>query len=243
MWPAAAEQSQASTWCVRKDTQAISADLSISGCTTVIQSGNETQENLAFTFNNRGSAYYDKGDNDRAIQDYDQAIRLKPDDASAYYRRGSVRGFLGDNVRAIDDFSKGIELNPKLGSAYSLRGYSRGVLGQYDLAERDQQIALELAKNEKWENYQAWVLQSYADLWRRRRDFEKALTYCEKALLLKPYALVYFRRAWIYLDMGRHAEAKADFDTFAQEMERQGIQYTVFWPDERGALARLRELR
>jgi hypothetical protein len=43
--------------------------------------------------------------------------------------------------------------------------------------------------------------------------------------------------------MGRTAQAKADFDKFEQEMKRQGVSYDVFWPDERGAISRLRELR
>ena len=119
----------------------------------------------------------------------------------------------------------------------------RGVVGQYDLAEKDHQTAIELAKDENWANYLPWVLQHYADLWRRRGEFDKALAYCERALKLDAYADVYFRRAWIYLDMGRSTQAKADFEKFEQEMKRQGISYDVFWPDERGAISRLRELR
>jgi hypothetical protein len=51
-------------------------DLSISGCTAMIQSGHETRQNLAGAFYNRGNAYNGKGQPDRAIADYDQAIRL-----------------------------------------------------------------------------------------------------------------------------------------------------------------------
>ena len=36
-----------------------------------------------------GIAYGDKGDYDRAIADYDQAIQLKPDFVDAYNNRGS----------------------------------------------------------------------------------------------------------------------------------------------------------
>lgn len=187
------------------------------------------------------------GNRNAALQAYGQAIQAGDLTGAqlsfVYYRRGSIHGFLGNNVSGIDDFSKSIELNPQRGAAYSLRGYLRGVVGRYDLAEKDHQIAIELAKNEKWENYLPWVLQHYADLWRRRGDFDKALTYCERALQLSPYPDVYFRRAWIYLDMGRTTQAKADFDKFEQEMKRQEISYDGFWPDERGAISRLRELR
>lgn len=187
------------------------------------------------------------GNRNAALEDYGRAIRdgdLTGAQLSfAYFRRGSVHGFLGNNINGIDDFSKSIELNPKYGPAYSLRGYLRGVVGQYGSAEKDHQTAIELASGEKWADYLPWVLQHYADLFRRRGEFNKALEHCEKALQAKPYSTVYFRRAWIYLDMGRNVQAKTDFDRFEQEMKRQGTSYDVFWPDERGAISRLRELR
>ena len=54
------------------------ADIRIAGCTAVIQSGKETHEALAVAFYNRGNAFKAKGEYDRAIQDYGQAIRLNP---------------------------------------------------------------------------------------------------------------------------------------------------------------------
>jgi hypothetical protein len=51
-------------------------DLSISGCTALIQSGHETQQILAIAFYSRGRAYAFKSQFDRAIEDLDQAIRL-----------------------------------------------------------------------------------------------------------------------------------------------------------------------
>ncbi len=50
----------------------------------MIQSGREGQKNLAIAFNNRGNAYSDKKDYDRAIADYDAAIRLDPNFALAF---------------------------------------------------------------------------------------------------------------------------------------------------------------
>jgi hypothetical protein len=54
----------------------LDADLSISGCAAMIQSGHETRQNLTIAFFNRGNAYYLKRQPDRAIEDLDQAIRL-----------------------------------------------------------------------------------------------------------------------------------------------------------------------
>src|SRR3984957_20775248 len=74
--PSRAQDSQAWKWCVNDEKA--SPDLQISGCTTVIQSGKETSKNMAIAFNNRGNAFHDKKEYDRAISDYDQAIKLDP---------------------------------------------------------------------------------------------------------------------------------------------------------------------
>ena len=162
-----------------------------------------------------------------------------PQRAYAYSRMGSIRGYLGENIKAIDDYSKAIELDAKLGRAYSLRGYLRGVVGQYDLAEKDHQAAINLAKHQESEDYLPWVLQHFADLWRRRGDFARALSYCDRADRTRKSAIVAFRRAWIYLDMGKTAEASAEFQRFM----KAGEDLRTFWPDERGVISRLQELR
>src|SRR5450755_489544 len=65
-------------------------DVRILGCTALIQSGQEIDKSLAASFNNRGMAYNEKGEFNLAIADFDQAIRLRPDDAYAFYNRGNA---------------------------------------------------------------------------------------------------------------------------------------------------------
>jgi tetratricopeptide (TPR) repeat protein len=50
----------------------------------------ETPENRAVALRSRGNAYVGKGQPERAIQDYDQALRLTPGFAEAYYFRGET---------------------------------------------------------------------------------------------------------------------------------------------------------
>ena len=64
-----------------------SGDESISVCTRAITSGRWRGANLARAYNSRGYAYDDKGEYDRAIDDYDQAIKLDPKYAAAYRNR------------------------------------------------------------------------------------------------------------------------------------------------------------
>src|SRR5438132_4751479 len=87
-------------------------DMKLHYCSRAISSGELSDDNLAATFNNRGNAYRTKGDTDRAIQDYDQAIRLKPDYAEAFNSRGVLRFDQGMFSEAITDLEKAVQLKP-----------------------------------------------------------------------------------------------------------------------------------
>jgi tetratricopeptide (TPR) repeat protein len=97
-------------------------DLSISRCTAMIQSGHETQQNLARAFSSRGLAYARKGQYDRAIEDLDQAIRFDPNGAFAFRNRGTSYARKGQYDRAIEDLDQAIRLNPNDAVASSHRG-------------------------------------------------------------------------------------------------------------------------
>src|SRR5215467_16128478 len=65
-------------------------DTQIGSCTALIQSSQETAHNRAFAYNNRGNAYYRKGDFETALADYNAAIQLDPKYTFAYYNRGGA---------------------------------------------------------------------------------------------------------------------------------------------------------
>ena len=59
-------------------------------------------------YSNRGNAFSNKGELDRAIEDYDHAIRLNPRDVRAYDNRGLAHTRKGDLDRAIQDFDQAV---------------------------------------------------------------------------------------------------------------------------------------
>jgi tetratricopeptide (TPR) repeat protein len=66
----------------------------------------------------RGRAYIEVGKIDRAIADFDEAIRVDADRQRAYVNRGEAYDKAGKYDRALSDFQKALELAPKSADAY-----------------------------------------------------------------------------------------------------------------------------
>ena len=60
----------------------------------------------------RGEAYCNKGEFDRAIADYDEAVRLDPTLAFAYSTRGEAYRMKGDYERAVSNLTESLRLRP-----------------------------------------------------------------------------------------------------------------------------------
>src|SRR6516225_4524028 len=104
---ALAQTPQERGWCESED--AVTVDQRIDGCSAVINAARDKGDKLAEAFNNRGVGYRLKGDYNRAIADYDQAIKLKPS-AEGYFNRGNAQLGKGHYDRAIDDYNQAIRL-------------------------------------------------------------------------------------------------------------------------------------
>lgn len=121
---------QFSRWCYGEATP----DQTIKGCNAVIRWAREAARDTGTAFYNRGLALAAKGEIDRAIGDYDQAIRLRPDLADAYNNRGLAWRLKGDPARALQDFDAALRLNPgDLDTLYN-RGLAFSDLKQYERA-------------------------------------------------------------------------------------------------------------
>jgi tetratricopeptide (TPR) repeat protein len=64
----------------------------------------------AWAYDNRGLAYYRKGDYDKAISDYSNAIETNPKLAKPYNNRGLAYYYKGLNYKACSDFKWACEL-------------------------------------------------------------------------------------------------------------------------------------
>jgi tetratricopeptide (TPR) repeat protein len=142
--PALAQYSRSVDWCTGKGKP--TEDQTINGCTAMIQSRTETRENRAIAYYNRGSTYGLKGEYDRAIADFDDAIRLNPKYARAYSNRAFYLDSKGEYDRAIADFNTAIRIEPSA-IRYVNRGATYYNMKDYDRAIADYTAALRYESN------------------------------------------------------------------------------------------------
>jgi len=116
----------------------------IADCTHVLESGKLTVEQRARAYTNRGEAYDQQGDFDKAMADLDQSIRLYPKDTDAYHDRGNAHNDRGEYDAAIADFDQALRLDPKSAWSFKDRGAAWGYKGDYGRALADVNEAIRL---------------------------------------------------------------------------------------------------
>jgi tetratricopeptide (TPR) repeat protein len=93
---------------------------------------------------NRGIIRREIGDLDGAIQDYDLATHINPNQAQTYNNRGNARRDKGDLQGAISDYDTAIHLNPNAARVLINRGIVRRIQGNLDGALADFAKAINL---------------------------------------------------------------------------------------------------
>ncbi len=116
----------------------------------------------------------------RAIDDYGQAIRLRPDLGDAYNNRGIAWRLKGDDARALEDFDQALRLKPGNVDALYNRGLALIGLGQYDRAIAQFDTALRVQP----EDIDAVAARGMA--WLRKGDSGRALQDFDRALGVRP---------------------------------------------------------
>jgi tetratricopeptide (TPR) repeat protein len=151
---------------------------------------------------NRGLAYLNKGDDDRAIADLDKAVELAPLFFEAYCNRGLAYLNKGDDDRAISDFDKAVELAPKFAQAYFGRGMARSSKGEWETAI--EQFAKAVAIDPRHVDAHFYWGVALGQLGRHAAECEKYA----KAVEIEPrHAEAYHNWGLALGQLGRHEEA------------------------------------
>jgi lipoprotein NlpI len=155
--PAAADAATKPAKATARDVVACAqdrvADLAIAGCSRIVEDAKQKPKARGVAFYNRGNAHVLKGDHDKAIADFDEALKLEPKNASIYNNRGNARGDKGESDAATADFEAAIKINPRYAAAYFNRGNALAAKGETERALKDYDAAI---KNNK-RNVNAYI--------------------------------------------------------------------------------------
>jgi tetratricopeptide (TPR) repeat protein len=203
-----------------------SVDAQIEGCTALIKDGREPTLVLAIAHNNRGNAYSVKGDYDRAIQDYDEAIKLSPNYGFAYANRANTYQKLHEYARAVQDYDVALRVDPKLGTVWNGRCWARAIIGQLQAALTDCNTALGMTPNN------AATLDSRGLTYLKMGRFDLAIKDYDSALRADPkFANALYGRGLAKLKKGDTAGGNADLaaakalkTTIASDFSRYGLR-------------------
>lgn len=171
--------------------------------------GANTEYNLGIIYQNRRDEADNSQEktqyNQKAIEHFTKAIKLKPDFVETYKNRGVAYHIKGDYDRAIEDYSTMIKLTPNDAEAYNNRANTYSNRSDYDLAIEDYTQAIKL-KPQLTEAYNnrgtAYVQTGEIDF--AIKDFDKAIE------LKNDYAEAYCNRGVVYGSQDEYERAISD---------------------------------
>jgi len=156
--------------------------------------------------NERGVSHAEKGEQDKAIADFTEAIRLDPKLANAYHNRGKSYAETGEQDKAIVDFTEAIRLDPKDARACYNRGNSYLKKGEYDRAIADYTEVIRLDSKYALAYYNRAL--SHAE----KNEHEEAIADFTEAIRLDPNeARTYYNRGVSHAQKGEYGKTIADY--------------------------------
>ena len=151
---------------------------------------------------NRGFAYNNSGDYQKAIESFKEAIRLKPDDVYVHFNLGLAYNNSGDYQKAIESFKEAIRLKPDDVYAHYNLGLAYSNSGDYQKAIESFKKAIRLKPDDFYAHFNLGLAYSNSE------DYQKAIESFKEAIRLKPddfYA--HFNLGLAYLGMRDYQKA------------------------------------
>jgi tetratricopeptide (TPR) repeat protein len=194
----------------------------------------ENSNSDAFAYYNRGNANKNRKRNDQAIEDYNAALRLDPNNAAACLGRGIAFAGRGDFVTAIEDFTEAIRLDGTFAAAYVFRGraITASVVTVLDIEEgfsdflyttegksitADQEAAFDRAIADctqaiRLDPNLVVAYRERGDTYQAKKDYDRAIADYTQAIRLDPNdAVAYTRRGYMYICKEDYGRAITDY--------------------------------
>lgn len=172
---------------------------------------NINPQQAAGALNNRGVAYALTEEPDRAIKDFDEALKFNPRFASAYLARALALLKENELDDALKDFNQAIEVDPQQWQAYDGRAQLFILRCEWSYALKD--IEKEIQINPKTSSGYA----KRAAIHLRHREYTKAIADADKAISLEHNAVdARIARANARIRLKQYSEAERDLYTIPE---------------------------
>jgi tetratricopeptide (TPR) repeat protein len=172
-----------------------------------------------------------------ALAELDRAFELEPENASLLLLRAGVYQELGEKEKALADVEKAFLLEPDSGTVIRFRAMLLADLGKFDEAIES------LEKLRQAEPKDMLVLLQLAAVYSTAHKTDKALELYAAILTEEPENWMAMRgRGDLYLNVGKHAEAIADFNKALKlKPKDSGILNNLAWVLATSPDAKLRD--
>lgn len=154
----------------------------------------------------RGDGYFQDGKPQKAIEAYNRALELNPDNLEGYASRGAVYYFTGDYDKAEQDFLRVLYKNPYQVDAYTAYASTLAAKGDFENALEVLNLALQLRPSKPE------IFFSRAGVYFMLGRFNDAVRDYTSVINLSPAAEVYNARGAAYERMGKTDLAQKDFE-------------------------------
>ena len=174
-----------------------------------IETAHELWPEYTLPLINRATIYMARHQTDLALADLNSVVETDPYNYAALTNRASIYVEQGKFNLASEDLDKALSTNGSGDTAWFVRGEIATAYGDYDRAMKDYAHSIDYAP----EKPQAYNADCYVRALAKRDLETKALAECNKALEIRPgHASTLDSRGFLYLQLGRYADAIADYD-------------------------------
>jgi tetratricopeptide (TPR) repeat protein len=182
------------------------AESRIAACTSVIEDKASVPALLTMAYRNRGSTYGNKGLHELANFDFNEALKLTPDDHVSLRGRGRSFVQIGQYDRAIADLTRYLAIHPRDDRMLNERGLAYLRKNELGPALADFESSIKLNPTQAIpRNNRAFTLA-------RQSRLEAAIEEYSAAIRLRPsYRLAYSNRGYAYEASGQYDKAQADY--------------------------------